>query len=100
MGFFETQKSSKALNDLRVICARGFRPITLEDFDSIENDYDHYGPVNHPFFDVTDVDGRFDLPLVPAGTYTLVGWYEGEARVTRPVVVPATGWAEVDMVVP
>ena len=55
---------------------------------------------NHPFFDVTDVDGRFDLPLVPAGTYTLVGWYEGEARVTRPVVVPATGWAEVDMVVP
>ena len=55
---------------------------------------------NHPFFDVTDVDGRFDLPLVPAGTYTLVGWYEGEARVTRSVVVPATGWAEVDMVVP
>ncbi len=26
-------------------------PIRLEDFDSIENDYDHYGPVNHPFFD-------------------------------------------------
>ena len=43
---------------------------------------------NHPFFDVTDVDGRFELPSLPAGTYTVVGWYEGEARITRPVVVP------------
>lgn len=55
---------------------------------------------NHPFFDVTDAEGRFSLPAVPAGVYTLVGWYEGEARATRPVTVPATGWAEVDMVVP
>jgi hypothetical protein len=33
-----------------------------------------------------------------SGTYTIVGWYEGEARVTRSVVVPASGWAEVDLV--
>ena len=55
---------------------------------------------NHPFFDVTDDDGRFELPALPAGTYTLVGWYEGEARITRPVVVPPGGWAEIDLVVP
>jgi plastocyanin len=55
---------------------------------------------NHPFFDVTDVDGRFELPSLPAGTYTIVGWYEGEARVSRSVSVPANGWAEVDLVVP
>ena len=55
---------------------------------------------NHPFFDVTDDDGRFDLPALPAGTYTLVGWYEGEARIRRPVVVPPGGWAEIDLVVP
>ena len=55
---------------------------------------------NHPFFDVTDDDGRFELPSLPAGTYTLVGWYEGEARITRPVVVPPGGWAEIDLVVP
>lgn len=55
---------------------------------------------NHPFFDVTDVEGRFELPSVPAGTYTLVGWYGGEARTTRAVVVPPAGWAEVEMVVP
>jgi len=55
---------------------------------------------NHPFFDVTDVEGRFELPSLPSGTYTVVGWYEGEARITRSVVVPASGWAEVDLVVP
>lgn len=55
---------------------------------------------NHPFFDVTDDDGRFELPALPAGTYTLVGWYEGEARITRPAVVPPGGWAEIDLVVP
>jgi plastocyanin len=54
---------------------------------------------NHRFFDVTDVEGRFELPSLPAGTYTVVGWYEGEARITRSVVVPPSGWAEVDLVV-
>jgi len=55
---------------------------------------------NHPFFDVTDLDGRFELPALAAGTYTVVGWYEGEARVSRPVIVPPNGWAEIDLVVP
>lgn len=55
---------------------------------------------NHPFFDITDTEGRFELPGVPAGTYTVVGWYEGEARITRSVVVPSGGWAEADLVVP
>jgi plastocyanin len=55
---------------------------------------------NHPFFDVTAPDGRFELPAVPPGSYTLVGWYEGEQRVTRSVVVPTTGWTEVELVVP
>ena len=54
---------------------------------------------NHPFFDVTDVDGHFEMPSVPSGNYTIVGWYEGETRVSHPVVVPASGWAEVDLVV-
>jgi len=54
---------------------------------------------NHPFFDVTDVDGHFELPSLPPNTYSIVGWYEGEARITRSVVVPSSGWAEVDLVV-
>lgn len=56
--------------------------------------------LNHPFFDVTDTDGRFELPALPAGTYTVVGWYEGEARVSSPVVVQPGNWSEVDLVVP
>jgi len=55
---------------------------------------------NHPFFDVTDVEGRFELPSLPAGTYTLVGGSKGDARVSRSVSVPPNGWAEVDLVVP
>jgi plastocyanin len=54
----------------------------------------------HPFFDVTDADGRFELADVPAGTYTVVGWYEGEARVTRPATVTAAGWTDLELVVP
>ena len=34
------------------------------------------------------------------GTYSVVGWYEGEARVTRPVVVQPGGWTEVELVAP
>lgn len=55
---------------------------------------------NHPFFDITDVEGHFELPALPAGTYSIVGWYEGEVRITRSVVVPQSGWAEIDLVVP
>jgi hypothetical protein len=55
---------------------------------------------NHPFFDVTDPDGRFRLQNVPPGTYSVVGWYEGEPRVTRSVTLPAGGVADLELVVP
>ena len=35
----------------------------------------------------TDVDGRFELPSVPAGTYTLVSSFLGYRRYTAPVTV-------------
>lgn len=55
---------------------------------------------NHPFFRVTDADGGFRLDGIPPGTYTVVGWYEGEARVERSVVVPPGGSVDLDLVVP
>jgi plastocyanin len=56
--------------------------------------------LNHPFFSVTDATGRFQIPAVPPGQYTVVGWYEGEARTSRQVTVPAQGVVEVDLTVP
>ena len=36
----------------------------------------YIGVLSHPFFSVTDKDGRFELKGVPPGTYTLVAWHE------------------------
>jgi plastocyanin len=55
---------------------------------------------NHRFFDVTEPDGRFRLESVPPGTYTVVGWYEGEARLTRTVTVPPGTAVELELAVP
>ena len=55
---------------------------------------------SHPFFDITEPDGRFQLDNVPPGAYTVVGWYEGDARVTYPVTVPANTIVELELVVP
>ena len=54
----------------------------------------------HPFFRVTDADGRYRLDNVPPGAYTVVGWYEGEARVQRSVSVAPGATVELDLEVP
>jgi hypothetical protein len=33
--------------------------------------------MEHPYFAVTDAAGKFTLPTLPAGTYTLGIWHEG-----------------------
>jgi TonB family protein len=35
------------------------------------------GALNHPFFAVTQADGKFEIRGVPPGTYTLAAWHEG-----------------------
>jgi plastocyanin len=32
--------------------------------------------LDHPYFTIPETDGTFDLPNVPAGEYTIVGWHE------------------------
>ena len=54
----------------------------------------------HPFFDVTEPDGRYALANVPPGSYTVVGWHEGEPLVERAVTVSSGSWVELDLSVP
>jgi hypothetical protein len=52
---------------------------------------------NHPFFASTDADGRYAIPNVPPGTYSLAVWHETLPRETRRVVIPEEGGSvEVD----
>jgi plastocyanin len=53
----------------------------------------------HPFFAVTDGDGRYRIDDVPAGTYSVVAWNEGTASEPRAVTVGAGGAIEADFTV-
>ena len=50
----------------------------------------------HPYFAVTDTQGRYHIDNVPPGIYTAVAWNEGNASDPRPVTVPDGGVAELD----
>ena len=51
----------------------------------------------HPFFAMTDAEGRYRIDNVPPGTYSLVAWNEGTSSEPRPVTVPDGGATEVDL---
>ena len=51
---------------------------------------------SHPFFAMTDADGRYQINNVPAGTYNLVAWNEGVASEPRSVTVTESGVEEED----
>jgi plastocyanin len=53
----------------------------------------------HRFFAVTDAEGRYRIDGLPAGTYTVVAWNDGQERVTRTVQVTEGEATEVDFVV-
>jgi len=53
---------------------------------------------SHPFFAMTDVDGRYRLDNVPPGTYNVVAWNEGTSSEPKPVTIPDGGIAEADFI--
>jgi plastocyanin len=51
---------------------------------------------SHPFFAMTDAEGRYRIENVPPGTYGVIAWNEGTPSETRPITVPDGGIAELD----
>jgi plastocyanin len=54
---------------------------------------------SHPFFAMTDADGRYRLEGVPAGTYNVIAWNEGVALSPRSVSVADGGTADLDFII-
>jgi plastocyanin len=52
--------------------------------------------LDHPFFDVTDPDGKFTLSNVPAGTYEIEAWHEKLPGKTVSVTVTGSETKTVD----
>jgi plastocyanin len=48
---------------------------------------------SHPFYAMSDGDGRYRIDDIPPGTYTVAAWYEGGTRETRTISIPAQGGA-------
>jgi plastocyanin len=51
---------------------------------------------SHPFFAVTDADGRYRIDHVPPGAYKVIAWNEGVASPPTPIVVPDGASTELD----
>jgi plastocyanin len=51
---------------------------------------------SHPFFSLTDADGRYRIDDIPPGTYNLVAWNEGVESEPRSVTVSESGIEEED----
>ena len=54
---------------------------------------------SHPFFALTDDQGRYHIDNVPPGTYNVIAWHEGNATEATPVTVPDGANAELDFTI-
>jgi plastocyanin len=52
---------------------------------------------SHPYFAITDTEGRYRIDNVPPGTYNIVAWNEGIASEPSAVTVPDGGTAELEL---
>jgi plastocyanin len=56
--------------------------------------------LDHPYFAIPQQDGSYELPNVPAGNYTIVGWHERIGERAAPVRVERGRTATVDLSLP
>jgi plastocyanin len=54
--------------------------------------------LSHPYFAVTDADGRFELPDLPAGKYLIEAWHEKLGTQRSEIMLEADGTATADFV--
>jgi plastocyanin len=54
---------------------------------------------NHPFYAVTDLEGRYRIDNVPPGNYNVIAWNEGQQSEPKPVTVPDGGTTELDFTI-
>ncbi len=47
----------------------------------------YVGVLDHPYYAVTDKDGKFDLKTLPPGTYTIEAWHEKLGTTTQSVTL-------------
>ena len=52
---------------------------------------------DHPYHAVTGANGRFELPSIPAGHYTLRAWHERLGEQTAQIEITAGGTASADL---
>lgn len=58
------------------------------------------GVLEHPFFAVTDADGRYAIANLPPGTYTIGIWHERLGEIEREIVIPTKGTPTLDVAFP
>jgi plastocyanin len=54
---------------------------------------------NHPYFAVSDDEGRYHIDNVPPGTYNVMAWHEGAWADSKSVTVPDGAAAELDFAI-
>jgi hypothetical protein len=53
---------------------------------------------SHPFFAVSDAEGRYHIDNVPPGTYNVIAWNEGVSSDAQAITVPDGAAADLDFV--
>jgi plastocyanin len=58
----------------------------------------YVGVLDHPYFAVSDKDGKFEIKNLPPGTYTIEAWHEKLGTMTQSVTIAAKDSKEINFV--